>query len=283
VLGPTSENHGFSQFSTGMLDRLLATRVFHGVEVRLDNSQLKGRTFLLSAGPLQDDNRNVGSIVTLTDITARKRAEEQQTVLVAELNHRVKNILAIVQSVAAQTVRNSGSLPKFQETFGGRLKALSTAHDILTKTRWTGVALTELLSESLAPYRERIYPRGPALMLPSQAVVPLSMALHELMTNAAKYGALSEAGGRVDVIWDKSGNGKPSVNLNWIESGGPPVAGKPIAGFGSTLIERVVSYDLDGSCTIAFEKTGLRCALHFPIEAERTPVEQPPASASALA
>ena len=115
---------------------MLATKPFHGVEVKLRGERNARSAFLLSAGPLVDENKaNVGSIVTLTDITERKRAEEQLTTMVAELNHRVKNILAIVQSVAAQTVRSSGSLENFADAFTGRLKALAIAHDLLTQTR----------------------------------------------------------------------------------------------------------------------------------------------------
>ena len=133
---------------------MLATKPFHGVEVKLRGERNAKSTFLLSAGPLIDDNKaNVGSIVTLTDITERKRAEEQQTTMVAELNHRVKNILAIVQSVAAQTVRSSSTLENFADAFTGRLKALAIAHDILTQTRWIGIGLSELLVAVLAPYR----------------------------------------------------------------------------------------------------------------------------------
>ena len=135
-------------------------------------------------------------------MTERKRAEEQQTMLVAELNHRVKNILAIVQSVAAQTVRSSGSLESFADAFTGRLKALAIAHDILTETRWIGSGLNELLAAVLAPYRapggSRVSISGPAILLPAHAVVPLSMVLHEMTTNAAKYGALSTRRGNID-------------------------------------------------------------------------------------
>ena len=123
-----------ARFSAESLDTMLATKPFHGVEVKLRGERNAKSAFLLSAGPLVDENKaNVGSIVTLTDMTERKRAEEQQTTMVAELNHRVKNILAIVQSVAAQTVRSSGSLENFAGAFTGRLKALAIAHDILTK------------------------------------------------------------------------------------------------------------------------------------------------------
>ncbi len=142
------------QFSAESLDTMLATRPFHGVEVKLRGERNARSAFLLSAGPLVDEGRhNVGSIVTLTDITERKRAEEQLTIMVAELNHRVKNILAIVQSVAAQTVRSSGSLEDFADAFTGRLKALAIAHDLLTQTRWIGIGLNELLAAVLAPYR----------------------------------------------------------------------------------------------------------------------------------
>jgi len=247
------------------LDAMLATRPFHGIEVGLRGRDIAaGRTFLLSAGPLLDEGKTVvGSIVTLTDITARKRAEEQQTVLVAELNHRVKNILAIVQSVAAQTVRNAASLDTFNERFAGRLRALALAHDILTKTRWGGVELTQLLGEIAAPYRERVTLDGPVLLLPSQSVVPLSLVLHELMTNAAKYGALSGSG-RVALAWQREGEGDDTaVQMLWREAGGPPVTPPATTGFGTKLIERVLAYDLDGSAALDFRPEGVECRLRF--------------------
>ncbi len=256
---------GLLERSSSNLDSMLATRPFHGIEVRLrDRDLAAGRTFLLSAGPLLDETKTpVGSIVTLTDITARKRSEEQQTMLVAELNHRVKNILAIVQSVAAQTMRNAGSLDTFNERFAGRLRALALAHDILTKTRWGGVELTQLLGEIAAPYRERVMLGGPPLLLPSQSVVPLSLVLHELMTNAAKYGALSGSG-RVELAWHREAEGDDSaVNMLWRETGGPPVTPPAKSGFGTKLIERVLTYDLDGSATLDFRPEGVACKLRF--------------------
>ncbi|MGN6570610.1 MAG: sensor histidine kinase [Pseudolabrys sp.] len=279
------DSHGaMLERSPARLDALLASRPFHGIEVRLRGRDVAaGRTFLLSAGPLLDETKTaVGSIVTLTDITARKRSEEQQTMLVAELNHRVKNILAIVQSVAAQTLRNAGSLDTFNERFAGRLRALALAHDILTKTRWGGVELTQLLTEIVAPYRERVALQGPPLLLPSQAVVPLSMVLHELMTNAAKYGALSAAG-RVVLGWERGeADAGAMVRMLWQESGGPQVAPRKKTGFGTTLIERVVSYDLDGSAVLDFDPDGLRCTLQFGIGPAKLAPEAPPVSGRAL-
>jgi two-component sensor histidine kinase/PAS domain-containing protein len=260
-----------ARFSAESLDTLLATKPFHGVEVKLRGERAAKSTFLLSAGPLLDDAKSpVGSIVTLTDMTDRKRAEEQQTMMVAELNHRVKNILAIVQSIAAQTLRSSGSLANFADAFAGRLKALAIAHDILTQTRWIGIGLNELLATVLAPYRsadeERVKIEGPAILLPAGAVVPLSMALHELTTNAVKYGALSVPGGRIDITWRLTGADGRSVELIWRERDGPKVERGTAGGFGTALIDRVITYDLDGKTEIDFDPAGIRCTIKFPVQ-----------------
>jgi two-component sensor histidine kinase/PAS domain-containing protein len=259
-----------AQFSTDSLDTLLATRPFHGVEVKLRGERNANSAFLLSAGPLVDQNKeNVGSIVTLTDMTERKRAEEQQTLLVAELNHRVKNILAIVQSVAGQTLRSSTSIESFTDAFTGRLKALAIAHDILTETRWIGIGLSDLLAAVLAPYRTPEAPRvrisGPPILLPARAVVPLSMVLHELTTNAAKYGALSTPHGTLEITWRVGSGIDKSVDLVWQELGGPPVEDRGAAGFGTKLIDHVISHDLDGSTKIDFNADGVRCTIAFPV------------------
>ncbi len=259
-----------ARFSADSLDTMLATKPFHGVEVKLRGERHSKSTFLLSAGPLIGDNReNVGSIVTLTDITERKRAEEQQTIMVAELNHRVKNILAIVQSVASQTMRSSGTLENFADAFGGRIKALATAHDILTQTRWTGIGLNELLVGMLAPHRTPEDPRisitGPAILLPAHAVVPLSMVLNEMTTNAAKYGALSTRRGHIGVSWQVSGAVEKAVELVWQEQGGPAVKRDASDGFGTKLIDLVIRHDLDGSTQIDFAPAGVRWTIAFPV------------------
>jgi PAS domain S-box-containing protein len=271
-LQPANQDSLMPDFSPGAFDTLLPTRPFHGIEVRLTASAAASRTFLLSAGPLLDDSqRSVGSIVTLTDITARKRAEELQIMMVAELNHRVKNTLAVVQAIADQTARKSRSLTMFHEAFRSRLRALSIAHDVLTKTRWSGVELTELLQESFAPYRDRVRIQGPSIVVPSQSIVPVSMVLNELMTNAAKYGSLSTSG-HVEVEWEIEDQGR-SIRLNWLERNGPPVKRPKRAGFGSTLIEWVARSDLNGKCTLDFHSEGLRCSLCFPIQPERNTAE----------
>jgi two-component sensor histidine kinase/PAS domain-containing protein len=258
------------RFSAESLDTMLATKPFHGVEVRLRGERNAKSAFLLSAGPLTDDNgANVGSIVTLTDMTERKRAEEQQTTMVAELNHRVKNILAIVQSVAAQTVRSSSSLESFSDAFAGRLRALAVAHDILTETRWIGVGLNELLVAVLAPYRTPENPpitiTGPAVLLPARAVVPLSMVLHEMATNAAKYGALAARRGHIDITWQVTGDIEKSVELVWREEGGPALTAGASGGFGTRLIDHLIRHDLDGGTQMDFDPAGVRWTLTFPV------------------
>jgi PAS domain S-box-containing protein len=266
----TDEAGMLAPFSTESLDAMLATRPFHGVEVKLRGERNANSTFLLSAGPLVDETKaNVGSIVTLTDITERKRAEELQITMVAELNHRVKNILAIVQSVAAQTVRSSDSLENFADAFAGRLRALAVAHDILTHTRWIGIGLSELLAAVLAPYRSsdeaRVSILGPAVLLPARAVVPLSMVMHEMTTNAAKYGALSRRRGNIEITWRVNDGVEKSVEFVWLERGGPKVKARGSAGFGTKLIDRIVSHDLNGSTKIDFDRAGVRWTIAFPL------------------
>lgn len=252
----------------GVLELAFQNRPLHGADAQICLPALCERHFLLSAGPLNDKSGAcLGCIVTLTEITDRKRTETQQTMLVAELNHRVKNILAIVQSVAWQTLSANHSPADFKQAFDGRLRALSLAHDILTQGRWGHVEFEQLVERSLAPYYGADHgPRaewsGSRLLLPPNMVVPLSMVLHELSTNAAKYGAFSAEHGRVRIAW-KTDDG--TVRFTWVETGGPPVASEIAAGFGSKLISRVVSYDLAGAADLDFAHEGFRCTLTFPV------------------
>ena len=270
---------GPSVSADALLRALRAGQTYHGLEVRLGIDALEDRHFLLSAGPLYDGGAaNIGAIVTLTDISERKRAEEHKTVLVAELNHRVKNILAIVQSVAWQTVASNQSLSSFKQAFDGRLKAISLAHDILTRVRWGQVALDDLIAQSIAPYAdaERAAPiatSGPPLLMPSHVVVPFAMILHELATNAAKYGAFAAETGRLAIDWRLVDDGR-TVRFAWTERGGPLVKADVRPGFGSKLISRVITYDLQGSAELAFEPDGFRCTFTFPVPAvrEETPI-----------
>jgi PAS domain S-box-containing protein len=256
------------RFSAKDLDQALATKPFHGVEVKFRSERLSKRVFLLSAGPLLDEKKvSVGSIVTLTEITERKHAEEQQATIAAELNHRFKNMLSLVQSLAAQTVRSSETLENFNDAFSGRLQALASAHDLLMQTRPSGIGLSELVTGILAPFRsrdERIKASGSQIALPADAVVLLAMALHELTTNAIKHGALSTAAGHIDIAWRLVEQNGSQVELTWQESGSPTVE-RRAAGFGTKLINRVLR-DLGAETEIKFDPQGLRCTIVFPLQ-----------------
>jgi two-component sensor histidine kinase len=174
--------------------------------------------------------------------------------MINELNHRVKNTLATVQSLAMQTFRggDGDSAAKFDT----RLAALASAHDLLTQTNWTDVGLADVVARCAAPADNRLVSRGPPVALPPQAAVALCMCLHELTTNSLKYGALSAPAGRIDVAWvlDPSGD---HLTLTWRESGGPPVAEPRHAGFGTRLIDRLLRHELDGQATRDFNPAGL--------------------------
>jgi PAS domain S-box-containing protein len=211
-------------------------------------------------------------IRVVQDITERKNAEMRQKLLLDELNHRVKNTLATVQSLAMQTLRGAGSPDQFRRTFEARLVALSKAHNLLTTRNWEGVDIEEIVKEQLEPYATdsaRLVVAGDNVKLTPRAALTLSMVVHELATNAAKYGALSTPHGRVEVRWsvDRSVTSADSpgvARLTWAESGGPRVTPPARPGFGSKLIERSTS-ELDGTAQLDFMPAGLRYCLTLPL------------------
>lgn len=198
---------------------------------------------------------------TTEDINERKTAEERQRLLINELNHRVKNNLATVQAIAFQTLKGDIPLAEAKARFEARLMALSRAHNLLTEQVWGGASLERVVRDSTEHLgdQERFAVSGPPVWIAPRAALALALALHELGTNAAKYGALSRDGGRVAVGWHKTGDGK--LVLEWKERGGPPVAAPPRRGFGSRLIEQGLAGDLGGTAEIAFEPDGLRCTI----------------------
>jgi PAS domain S-box-containing protein len=255
---------------------------FYSVEKRYIRSD--GRVIWLSvrSTPVRAaDGQLLYLVRVVQDITAAKAAERRQQLLVDELNHRVKNTLATVQSLASQTARGAPTPEAFRESFEGRLIALSKAHDQLTRHRWESAELRALLSAILAPYAgtaaERVVLRGDDVVLRPRAVLTLAMALHELTTNAAKYGALSVPAGRVEIAWEPGAagpDGRPMLRIAWEEKDGPPVAEPQRHGFGSRLIERGVAADLGGRVVLSFAPAGLCCTIEFPLRA-------PPADAGA--
>jgi PAS domain S-box-containing protein len=211
-----------------------------------------------------EDGRPVGLHVVGRDISDRKRFERQQQMLVGELNHRVKNTLAIVQSLAHQTFDKDSANAPAVASFEGRLQALAAAHNLLTRKNWEAAPMAEVVAETLAPFGAagRCSAEGPMLMLPPSTAVALALATHELATNAAKYGALSNDSGRVSVRWTVDAGGLTFV---WQEAGGPPVAPVSRTGFGTKLIKRTLTAELKGTAELVFEPAGLVCRVKAPL------------------
>jgi PAS domain S-box-containing protein len=204
------------------------------------------------------------------DITDQKKAEEQRTLLINELNHRVKNTLATVQSIASQTLRNAPTAQEAKKALEERLIALSRAHDVLTRESWEGAELREIVAQALAPYsgqgEDRLHLKGPELRLSPRMALALAMALQELATNAVKYGALSNSQGEVEIAWEVEQAGSSSrLHLRWEESGGPLVHAPVRKGFGSRLIERSLAHDLNGTAQIEFRPEGVVCTVDAPL------------------
>ncbi|MCH6485383.1 PAS domain-containing protein [Pseudoxanthomonas sp. LH2527] len=222
--------------------------------------------------------RPIGGEVTewfgaATDITARRQHDEHQRLLLNELNHRVKNTLAIVQSIALQTLRNSDDVALAYDRFESRLHALTQAHDMLTRKHWVRAPIEEIVRTAIAPCVQEDTSRfglvGPPIDLDPQRGLALTMALHELCTNAMKYGALSEEGGRVDIRWTRERReGRDCLVLVWEEVGGPPVVAPTRRGFGSRLIERGLRHDLGGQTSLDFLPTGVVCQITAPLAKE---------------
>jgi PAS domain S-box-containing protein len=200
------------------------------------------------------------------DVTERKRAEERQRVLVAELDHRVKNALATVSSVISQTGVGSRSVANFVASLDGRIRSMATTHELLSSGRWNGISLTELVRGELAPYATRNNTEifGPEVTLKPEAGQAMAMVLHELATNAAKYGALSTNEGRVSIRWDRWPNGHPPrLVLEWQEIDGPPLVAPGKISFGTSTIRDLIPYEFDGTVDLAFAPAGVQCRLEL--------------------
>jgi two-component sensor histidine kinase len=223
-------------------------------------------------GPGGAPQRVIGVV---RDISDRKAEEEHRETLLAELDHRVKNVLAAVQSLAAQSARRTTSTEGFMAAFAGRLKAMASAHELLTATRWRGASLAHIAAAELgglAPGQARW--EGPDLILTPRAANALSLALHELATNAVKYGALSVESGRVEVTWEQAPEG--GFTLRWNESGGPAVSPPERRGFGSTLLDRVTGRELGGEGRVEYRADGVQAMLRADARAIADPVAETP-------
>jgi len=234
------------------------------IEYRMRHADGTYRWFLFRETPFQrDETGEVTQILgTALDIGARKQADERQQMLIRELHHRVKNILATVQAIASATGRSSRSFEAFRDDFAERLVSLGRTHSLLTREAWAGAGLRDILESELAPYLDpadgRVVIEGPSLVIPRDMTVPVGMAIHELTTNAVKYGALSVPEGRVDVTIESDGAvPEPRMSLVWRESGGPPVAPPQRKGFGTLLLNRLLASQLGGEVAIDYRPEGV--------------------------
>ncbi len=198
------------------------------------------------------------------DLTERKKAEELQRLLLNELTHRVKNTLANVQSLANQTLRGAKDVDAARKSLDGRIGTLARAHDLLTQRQWMGADLVDVVDRAMKPFAAaQVKCFGPSVDLSSQQALALSLALHELATNATKYGALSCPEGRVELSWRMNGE---TLHLAWRESGGPPVAPPSRKGFGSRMLEVGLLHDMGAKTTLAFALSGVRCDIAAPLK-----------------
>jgi PAS domain S-box-containing protein len=215
-----------------------------------------------SALTIDLDGNPIGLHAVARDVTDQRAFEEQQKLLINELNHRVKNTLALVQGLATQSFKQNRTVAEGQEAFQARLRMLAAGHDLLTQQKWEGAPLAALVADATAPYADppgRILAHGDHVILAPQAAISLGMALHELGTNAAKYGALSTPNGRIVISWALGEN--HLFTFLWRETGGPPVTIPERQGFGLRMIERALSSDLEGKVTVDFQPEGITCRI----------------------
>ena len=211
----------------------------------------------------------------LVDIAERKRAEEQRSLLVRELHHRVKNTLATVQAIMGSTARASSTIEEFQQAFTGRILALARTHTSLAEDQGQSITLRDLLCSELDPFDDgsehRLRLEGPVIKLPSTIALPLGMAIHELTTNSVRYGSLSVLGGSLSVTWVLTGpEDDGELAIEWVERDGPLVHLPTRRGFGSQLLERVLNSQISARTAITYDPKGLRAYVEVPLTMHRS-------------
>jgi PAS domain S-box-containing protein len=249
--------------------RALETGIPADAELRIGNGPAALR-YDFHVEPLLDPSGKViGVTSAAVDITERHKSEEHLRLLLRELTHRSKNLLAVIQAMARQTARHAASTEAFLDQFGARLQALATSHDLLVRESWHGVSLDELIRSQLDPHldgkEDRVLIAGEGVLLKPEVAQSLGLALHELAANAEKFGALSVPDGRVSIEWRRvpQSDGE-AVELLWAESGGPNVAPPPRRGFGTLVLEGNLPRSLDAAVDLAFAEDGVRCRILIP-------------------
>ena len=228
---------------------------------------LRGRGQVIARGP---DGKAQRMVSIVTDVTDRKAAEDHIQFLMHEISHRSKNLLMVIQSIARRTARTAGSMEEFERRFERRLQGLAASHDVLVSKNWQGAPLAELVRQQLAPFAgiesSRLELAGPDVIVTAEAAQALGLAIHELATNAIKYGALSLPAGKVSVSWafdGEAGASRPLL-LNWVEQGGPQVTPPQRKGFGHVVIGEMVERSLQGKVAMEFAAEGLNWSVSIP-------------------
>jgi two-component sensor histidine kinase/integral membrane sensor domain MASE1 len=205
-------------------------------------------------------------------LAERRQAEARQNLLIAELDHRVKNVLARVAAVVRHTRRRGGTTDEFVNALDGRIQSIAAAHALLSQSRWSGVSLTDLIRHQLAPYTTdaNTLISGRDVTLTSAQTQAVAMVIHELVTNAAKHGALSNANGRVSVSWQRTSADITAIlTITWRELDGPPIAGPVQPGYGSSLIRDLIPHEIGGTVDLIFAPDGLSCKIEIPLRAKQ--------------
>lgn len=254
-----------------MIAMVVSGTPLRGIEATAPNAP-STKHYLVSAAPLRiSGNRISGAVVTMVDLSQRKAAEMQQHLLMRELDHRVKNTLTLVLSICSRTASSTDTVQAFQTAFSGRIQALAATHSLLTDKSWTSLELREVVRSELAPYidagADQVVIEGLNIAVLPRAAIAFGLILHELATNAVKYGALSQPSGRVTVrAIDRKPDGGGPLVLEWREAGGPPVAPPQQNGFGHTLIARALRYSPEGGAICDFDPSGVVCRISIPSE-----------------
>lgn len=275
AIGKTCLEIGYEPWHAAMHDReieqVIATRKPIRGDVPFPHVTQGVRIYDYIFTPVIGPDGKVEAIAGSTrDVTERNRHEQHLQLLINELNHRVKNSLVMVQSIARQTLRNAAGLQDANDKIEERLIALASAHDVLTRENWHSADLRDLVGAAVGVHGDstQFQVSGGTCRLDPRRAVALAMALHELGTNAVKYGALSSPEGRVDLHWGRRAvDGQERIDLVWQESGGPPVQEPVQRGFGSRLLERGLKHDLGGGVELAFAPEGVRCQVWMPLHA----------------
>jgi PAS domain S-box-containing protein len=247
---------------------LRAAQAGHAVAFRAYCPTAKGapRWWDTTVSPILEDGRVTRVLATSRDVTGERTAEAHRQLLVNELNHRVKNTLATVQSIANQSLRNAGVEPSVRDALEGRLMAIATTHNVLTDQNWSAASLRQIIDGSVTPYSSnagQLTISGQDLRVSPKPAVVMALAFHELAINALKYGALSAPGGHVDIRWSIEPGDQ--LYIEWAERGGPAVRPPERRGFGSRIVETALPTELGGAVAVDYRAEGLRCSIRSPL------------------